>query len=463
MIHISSLAGQKVAVFGLARSGLASAVALKRSGAKVLAWDDNEKSREHAVAADIDPVDLYQADWSDISALVLSPGIPLTHPEPHPIVAKAREAGVDIIGDMELLARTHLEANTIGITGTNGKSTTTALVGHMLARAGEKVEIGGNLGIPVLDLMPLKEDGSYVLEMSSYQLDLIHSLSFDVAVLLNVSPDHLDRHGDMAGYIAAKKRLFNGQGELDTAIIGVDDDICRGIYEQVKDRRETIPISGERAVPGGVYAQDGILYDDTKGKAEVIVDLNTIPRLPGIHNAQNAAGAAAVGLTYDLDHAAIVTGLRTFPGLAHRQEVLAIIDGVSYINDSKATNDESAARALACYGNIYWIAGGRAKQGGLEATKPYLDRVRHAYLIGEAANDFAHVLEKIVPVTLSGELSRAVGEARRNALDEIGDGAVVLLSPACASFDQFDNFEARGNAFREMVHSLPGDRREVGV
>lgn len=463
MINIPSLAGQKVAVFGLGRSGLSSAIALQRSGAKVLAWDDNEAGLEKARAAGITPVDLYQEDWEDISALVLSPGIPLTHPEPHRVTQLARQAGIEIIGDMELLARGDLQARTIGITGTNGKSTTTALIGHVLARGGEKVEVGGNLGVPVLDLMPLDEDGAYVLEMSSYQLDLIRTLSFDIAVLLNISPDHLDRHGGLEGYVAAKEQIFEGQGELDVAIVAIDDEACRQIGENLKGKRKVIPISGEAVAPGGVYVQDGKLYDDIDGQAELIIDLGDVASLPGVHNAQNATAAYAVAKVQGVETQKIVTGLKTFPGLAHRQELLAVIDGVSYVNDSKATNDEAAARALACYGDIYWIAGGKAKESGLTATKPYLDRVRHAYLIGEAANDFALSLEDILPVTLSGELSSAVGNARESALSETGNGAVVLLSPACASFDQFDNFEARGDAFRELVAALPGERMEAGA
>ncbi|MBC8270301.1 MAG: UDP-N-acetylmuramoyl-L-alanine--D-glutamate ligase [Rhodospirillaceae bacterium] len=464
MINLPSYKGQSVAVFGLARSGTSSARALKASGAEVVAWDDNESSRKQAAAAGITLADLTTSDWSAFSALILSPGIPLDHPEPHPVVLLARQNDVEIIGDIELLARSKSPAMTIGVTGTNGKSTTTALIGHILAGAsGSQIQVGGNLGVPVLDLEPLPDDGCYVLEMSSYQLDLTHSLEYDVAVLLNLSPDHLERHGGMAGYIAAKKRIFDN---FKSAVIGVDDDHCAAVFDELTaaGKSKLIAISGQKVIPGGIYVKDGILYDDSDaGQAETIIAMDQLPRLPGVHNAQNAAAAFATARIMGLERQATISAMRSFPGLAHRQELLAVIDGVTYVNDSKATNGEAAARALACYGDIFWIAGGRAKQDGIEATKPYLDRVRHAYLIGEAANDFASTLKARVPVTVSGELSNALGEARDNALVETGAGAVVLLSPACASFDQFDNFESRGEAFRNLVDALPGQRREVGT
>jgi UDP-N-acetylmuramoylalanine--D-glutamate ligase len=466
MISISSFAGQSVGVFGLGRSGLSSALALKNGGASVSAWDDNESSRKHALAAGLELVDLYKADWSTFNALVLSPGIPLDHPEPHAIARLARDSGVEIIGDMELLARSNPEARIIGITGTNGKSTTTALIGHLLSSALHSVQVGGNLGVPVLDLEPMDEAGSYVLEMSSYQLELTHSMAFDIALLLNLSADHLDRHGDMDGYISAKKRIFSAQASGHTAIVGIDDASSRAVYEELKKsgQQKIIGVSGEKIVLGGIYVQAGVLCDDTgEGSADAVFDLSQIATLPGIHNAQNAAAAYAAVRACGLEREDVIDGMGSFPGLAHRQELLAVIDGVAYVNDSKATNGEAAARALACYGDVYWIAGGRAKDGGMEAARPYLDRVRHAYLIGEAANDFASNLESEIPVTVSGVLSSAVGEACANALAETGEGAVVLLSPACASFDQFDNFESRGEAFRDLVDALPGARREVGT
>ena len=466
MINISSFSRLPVCVFGLGCSGFSSALALKYSGALVSVWDDSEIARLQALEAGLELVDLYRADWSAYSALVLSPGVALNHPEPHIIVQRARENGIEIIGDIELLARSNLKARVIGITGTNGKSTTTALIGHLLHNAGHSVQVGGNLGVPVLDLDPMDEVGNYVLEMSSYQLDLTHSLAFDVALLLNLSADHLERHGGMDGYISSKKRIFAKQGNSHTAIVGVDDTSSRNVHEELKKVgvKSIIGISGEQPVPGGVYVHSGILYDCIEeGMAVAVINLTQMPNLPGVHNAQNIAAAYAAVRTCGLKREAIISGMVSFKGLAHRQELLAVIDGVAYVNDSKATNGESAARALSCYGNVYWIAGGRAKDGGIEAARPYLDRVRHVYLIGEAANDFARNLESEIPVTVSGKLQSAVGEARESALAETGDGAVVLFSPACASFDQFDNFESRGEAFRDLVDALPGNRTGVGA
>tara|TARA_B100000676_G_scaffold308262_1_gene368669 strand:+ start:1553 stop:2953 length:1401 start_codon:yes stop_codon:yes gene_type:complete len=464
VINIPSFSGRLVGVFGLGRSGLSSALALKKSGAIVSVWDDSEIPRMRALKAGLKLVDLYKADWSAINTLVLSPGVMLNYPEPHAIVCLARKHGVEIIGDVELLARSDLEARIIGITGTNGKSTTTALIGHIFQNAGHHVQVGGNLGVPVLDLEFMDKTGNFVLEMSSYQLDLTHSLVFDVALLLNLSADHLDRHGGFDGYISSKKRIFSKQSKSHTAIIGIDDVPSRVIYEELKNSsaNNVIGISGEEPIEGGVYTQHNILYDCTKGNSAIaVVDLAQIPSLPGVHNAQNIAAAYAVVQACGLELSAITSGMLSFKGLAHRLELLAIIDGIHYVNDSKATNAESAARAISCYDNVYWIAGGRAKEGGIEAIFPFLDRVCHAYLIGETANDFAKNLKREIPVTVSGDLFSAVGEARAHALAKTGEGSVVLLSPACASFDQFENFESRGNAFRDFVDALPGSRQEI--
>lgn len=459
MIDVRSLSGQPVAVFGLGRSGLASALALHESGAMVWAWDDDATSRDRAAAAGVPLVDLNACDWAKPLALVFSPGIPLHHPTPHGVAERARAAGVEIICDIELLARSQPHATLLGVTGTNGKSTTTALIGHLLATSGSPVEIGGNLGVPALELEPLGDGGTYALEVSSYQLDLLGSTVFDIAVLLNLSPDHLDRHGGMAGYIAAKTAIFRGQTTSQNAIIGIDDEPGRTIYNELTARnvQNVIPISGHRAIPGGVYVCDGVLYDATAaGEAIAVTDISAITSLPGDHNAQNAAAAFAATKAAGLAVPAIVKAMKTFPGLAHRQELIDVVDGISYINDSKATNVDAAARALVCYGDIYWIAGGRAKEGGYDAIGQHLANVRQAFLIGEAANDLATVLEGHVPWTVSGNLLNAVADARQAALD--GKGGVVLLSPACASFDQFKNFEARGDAFRDAVAAL----REAG-
>lgn len=469
MIDLFPFAGYPVAVFGLGRSGLTSAQALKESGAEVSAWDDDEAARERAGEEGVPLDNLYECDWSQHTTLVLSPGIPLHHPEPHPIVEKAVAANVEVICDVELLIRAQRDASYIGITGTNGKSTTTALVGHIMLVSGRDAEIGGNLGIPVLELAALGLDATYVLEMSSYQLELTKSITFDVAVLLNISPDHLDRHGGMDGYIAAKKLIFHRQTAPRTAVIGVDDENCRTIYEDLKaaDEQVVIGISGSERVHGGVYVIDGVMIDDTEGQETPVMDLKDIPSLPGRHNWQNAAAAYAAAKSAGVQPHAAMACIQSYPGLVHRQEAVAVINGVGYVNDSKATNAEAASRALACYDAIYWIVGGRPKDGGLKAAEshlaPGLTNVRHAFLIGEAALEFSQFLDGRVPITMSGDLKAAVKDAhalakKEKASWESSGGAVVLLSPACASFDQFDDFEARGDAFKDLVEALPGKK-----
>jgi UDP-N-acetylmuramoylalanine--D-glutamate ligase len=463
MIDLSRYRGQTVAVMGLGKSGLATARALHAAGAQVIAWDDETARREAARRQDIPVGDLTQAPWQDIDLLVLSPGIPHSHPAPHPIAVQARKAGRPIVGDIELLARASTEACYIGITGTNGKSTTTSLIGHLLRESGRPAAVGGNLGLPALEFEPMGDDGFYVIEMSSYQLELTAPIPFDVAVLMNITPDHLDRHGGMPGYIAAKERIFDGQDTSHAAVIGVDDDICRSIFNALRaaKRQRVLPISGDRRVPGGVYAIDRILYDDMDGGNAPILSLDEIPTLPGTHNAQNASAAYAAARIVGVRPDAIRDAMRRFPGLAHRQELAAEIDGVRYVNDSKATNVEAAARALSSYQNIYWIIGGLPKEGGLDAARPFFNRVHHAFLIGQAAAQFQKELAGTIAATLSGTLEAAVSAAHEKAQRERRPGAVVLLSPACASFDQFANFEERGRAFCRLVSALPGNARSV--
>ena len=460
MIETFPFAGYPVAVMGLGKSGMATAEALGKSGAEVWAWDDNAERRAEAERAGIPLIDLHKQAFKKATTLVLSPGIPHLHPRPHPVAARARAAGLEIICDVELLGRSQRAAAYVGITGTNGKSTTTALIGHVLSLAGRQVQVGGNLGTPVLGLEPLEEGGIYVLEMSSYQLELTLSITFDVGVLTNISPDHLDRHGGMAGYVAAKRRIFRRQTAPRTAVVGVDDAAARGICDELLKAREQIvvPISAERRAEHGVYVLEGRLIDDSGGTATEVADLTAIPTLPGRHNWQNAAAAYAAAKPMGVHPVAIAACLRSFPGLAHRQELVAVIDGVRYVNDSKATNADAVEKALVCYDRIYWIAGGRPKEGGIEPLRPHFQRIAHAYLIGEAAAAFAETLEGAVAYTLAGTLERAVAAASRAARREPGRGAVVLLSPACASWDQFADFEARGVAFRTLVDALPGRR-----
>ncbi len=464
MIPIPFAAGSRIAVLGLGKSGLAAARALLASGADVLAWDDDEAQRNAATAADVPLVDLHHSDLSGLETLVLSPGIPHAHPKPHPVAAKARAAGLEIVCDIELLVRCQGEARFIGVTGTNGKSTVTALIGHIFAHAGRPAVVGGNFGPPALALDPLGATGAYVLELSSYQLELMVSDVFDIAVLINISPDHLHRHGGMGGYVAAKRRIFERARTRAAAVIGVDDEPCRQIRAQLAARgdRRVIPISAGGKAAGGVYVEGATLHDDTEGRDAPIVDLGRAAALPGVHNRQNAAAAFAVARSTGIGARHVSAALLTYPGLPHRQESVATISDVRYVNDSKATNAEAAARALQCYAVIYWIAGGRPKEGGIDSLHPYFPRIIHAFLIGEAAPAFARTLAGRVPCTLSGDLETAIGQAHELAEGDRRPGAVVLLSPACASFDQFENFEARGEAFRRMVVALPGAAGEAG-
>ena len=459
MIDVFPFAGLPIAVFGLGRSGIASALALQKSTAEVWAWDDSESARNAARDAGVTLVDLNDCDWSQLMTLVLSPGVPLHHPAPHPIVTLAKDAGCEVIGDIELLARTQRDASYVGVTGTNGKSTTTALIGHILQVSGREAEVGGNLGMAALTLMPLGNEGIYVLEMSSYQLDLTVSITFDVAVLLNLTPDHLDRHGGMDGYIAAKKTIFNRQTRPRTAVIGIDDDYTRAVYDELlaADDQRIVPVSGREAINGGVYVEGGVLIDDMDGAAVPVMDLRTVATLPGEHNWQNTAAAYASARATGVAAHAVMACINSYPGLAHRQELVERVDGILFINDSKATNPDAAAKALGSYEAIYWIAGGRAKDGGLDAVMPHLGHVRHAYLIGEAANAMKDQLSDRVSCMIAGDLASAVTAAYAQATsDGAGHDAVILLSPACASFDQFTSFEARGDAFKDFVEALPG-------
>ncbi|MFQ5351433.1 MAG: UDP-N-acetylmuramoyl-L-alanine--D-glutamate ligase, partial [Thermoanaerobaculia bacterium] len=440
---------------------LASALALHRGEAEVLAWDDDLSARQAAEAAGLPLTDLYEADLEPVEMLVLSPGIPHTHPKPHPVVTRARAAGCEIVSDVELLARVRSEAEFIGVTGTNGKSTTTALIGYLLGNGDRSVAIGGNLGEPALALASLGAGGIYVVELSSYQLELLPSAVLDVAVLLNISPDHLDRHGGLDGYVSAKMRVFRGQKKPQTAVVGIDDTITRGIAEDLAaaGQQIVVPISGRQSAPGGVYVKDGWLVDDTRGHRERTINLAGIPTLPGSHNAQNAAAAYAAAAAVGMDRETAARRMSAYPGLAHRQELVDVVDGVLFVNDSKATNAEATARALDTYDKVYWIAGGRAKEGGIASLRQYFPRIRHAYLIGETGEAFAAELAGSAGTTVCGELARAVRQAHAQATaDATPDGRmpVVLLSPACASFDQFANFEARGEAFRVAVMTLPG-------
>ncbi|NQE62588.1 UDP-N-acetylmuramoyl-L-alanine--D-glutamate ligase [Caulobacter sp. RHG1] len=468
MIPVRGFEDKTVAVFGLGRTGLTAARALIAGGAKVALWDEKPASREAAAAEGFPVVDLEAADWTQFAALMLSPGVPLTHPKPHWTVTKAKAAGVEVLGDVELFARTvnaapaHKRPKIIAITGTNGKSTTTALVGHLCASAGRDTRVGGNIGLGVLGLEDMHGGAVYVLELSSYQLDLTSSLKPDAVVLLNISPDHLDRHGGMDGYITAKRRIFLNQGKGDTAIIGVDDPWCQQICTEITaaNRRTIWPISAGKAMGRGVYALQGVLYDATGERVVEVADLLRARSLPGRHNWQNAAAAYAAARAIGIPIQQAVEGLMTFPGLAHRMETVGKIGKVRFVNDSKATNADAARQAMASYPKFYWIGGGVAKAGGIDDLKDLFPRIAKAYLIGEAADAFATTLAGKAEVKMSGTLDKAVQQAYADAAAS-GEEVIVLLSPACASFDQFSDFEARGEAFRTAVMGLSTGKAAV--
>ena len=424
MITSPIFAGRKYAVLGLARSGLASVEALVASGAEVMAWDNRPEARE-AVAGKAEVAELLQSVLRGFDGVVVSPGVPLNR---HPIVEHASRAGVPVIGDIELFAQARATLprhRVVGITGTNGKSTTTAIVCHIARTAGLPATMAGNIGYPILGQEPLPPGGVYVLELSSYQIDLTHSLDCDAAVLLNISPDHLDRYGSIEAYAASKARLFEMQSASHDAIVAVDDPISRRIADRVTGRTHLVSTAD-------------------------IGDQSHWPALQGPHNAQNVAAAIAVARSLGLSDEIIEDGLRSYRALPHRMELVAERNGVRFVNDSKATNPDSAAPALASFPAVHWILGGLPKGDDLGPCEDQLDHVRAAYTIGEAGPMFARLLEGKVPVKQCELLIEAVQCASRAAVP----GEVVLLSPACASFDQFRDYEARGEAFRAAVEAL---------
>jgi UDP-N-acetylmuramoylalanine--D-glutamate ligase len=428
VITARAFAGKKYAVYGLARSGLATAAALVASGAEVVAWDVKEEARADAPSgARVENLD--EADLSQFDSLVVTPGLPLNR---HPIAQLARDAGIEIIGDIELFARARPELpphKVVGITGTNGKSTTTSLVHHILKTAHVPTAMGGNIGLPILAQDPLPESGVYVLELSSYQIDLTQSLDCDVAVLLNITPDHLDRYDDFEAYAASKARLFQMQSTKNEAVIIADDDRTREIAE----RPNMKGLSRWHVLHGNAG-----------------LDQSDWPTLAGPHNQQNAVAAIETCRLLGIGEGEIALGLRTYPGLAHRMERIREKGGVLFVNDSKATNPTATAPALAAFECIRWICGGQAKTDNLDECAPHFGHVLKAYTIGEAGELFARLLSPDVPVKNCGKLDEAVREAAADA----APGDTVLLSPACASFDQFKDFEDRGERFRALVRGL---------
>ncbi|MEM7215536.1 MAG: UDP-N-acetylmuramoyl-L-alanine--D-glutamate ligase [Pseudomonadota bacterium] len=456
MIPVTTRKDQRIALFGLGGSGMVTAQALLQGGADVIAFDDNPKSVEKATQEGIPVGDLRKLDFSETDALVLAPGVPLTHPKPHWSVELANANRVPIVGDVGLFGDELRESGKncpfIAITGTNGKSTTTALISHILANAGRDVQMGGNIGRAVLSLDQFQDGRHYVVECSSYQIDLAQSLRPAIGVLLNLAPDHLDRHGTMANYAGIKERLVAGSCH---AVVGADDEYSATILERLENAGANVnAISRENRVKNGVFANHSDIFVSAENSDRNVAALADIPTLRGVHNAQNACAAYVACHLVGLSDEEIQKGFNTFPGLAHRMEIIGNVGTTLFVNDSKGTNADAAAMALSSFENIYWIAGGLAKDGGIEELRPYFSRITKAFLIGEAAPEFSATLGSEVPYEISGSLDVAVASAAREAEGDGGEEAVVLLSPACASFDQYKNFELRGEAFRSEVNKL---------
>ena len=462
MTPVTCFSGKKIALFGLGGSGMATARALVAGGADVIVWDDSAPARARAGNDGLEVGDLDKQDWSKFDALVLSPGVPLTHPKPHWTVEKARAANIEIIGDLALFCRERNaiapKSPVIAVTGSNGKSTTTALTAHILREAGIDVQMGGNIGTPILELMPPSYDRMHVIEVSSFQIDLAPSLNPTAGALINLSADHIDRHGTMENYAAIKARLVNN---ADMALIGVDDEYCWRIgrdREALSGRDEsrfTCPVSTHRRLGRGIFASGTEIYSTLHdGAGKLIADTQGVSTLRGQHNVQNAAFAAGIVHLWRFPLETIGEGLRSYPGLPHRLEEVGRINQVLFINDSKATNADAAEKALLSFRDIFWIAGGQMKEGGIKPLMPLMDRVRKVYLIGASTEAFAHTLGQDVDHVNCGTLDAALSAAAEDAHACDANEPVVLLSPACASYDQFANYEVRGDAFRALVARL---------
>jgi UDP-N-acetylmuramoylalanine--D-glutamate ligase len=466
MISVQGYSGQKVAVLGLGRSGLATARALQAGGAVPLLWDDSPEARAKAEAEGFTCTDLTRnVAFEGVACLVTSPGIPHLYPQPNKVIARALELGVPVDNDIGLFFRSfatpgwddfETAPRVICVTGSNGKSTTTALIHHILQVAGRPTQMAGNIGRGVLDIDPAQDGEVIVLELSSYQTDLARHLTPDVAVFTNLSPDHLDRHNGMGGYFAAKRRLF-AEGGPDRAVVGVDEAEGRFLANQLgegpQDDRVIRISSGQKLDEFGwsVFARKGFLAEWRKGRQIASIDLRAIAGLPGAHNHQNACAAYAATRSLGLAPKLIEQALHSFAGLPHRSQLVAERGGVRFVNDSKATNVDSAAKALQAFGKIRWIAGGMGKDGGIAALAPFLGSVVKAYLIGHSARDFALQLGD-TPHEICETMERAVARAAAEA----EPGEVVLLAPAAASFDQYPNFEKRGEDFTARVRALAG-------
>ncbi|MFI4996444.1 MAG: UDP-N-acetylmuramoyl-L-alanine--D-glutamate ligase [Hyphomicrobiales bacterium] len=464
MTPVTCMQGRKLAIFGLGASGLATARALRAGGATPILWDDAQAKIEEARVEGFEVEDLHNCDWRRLAALVLAPGVPLTHPKPHWTVGLAKAQGVEVIGDIELFCRERQRiapgSPFIAITGTNGKSTTTALIAHILREAQRDVQMGGNIGVPILALEPPSADRFHVIECSSFQIDLSPSLAPKIGVLLNITPDHLDRHGAMENYAAIKEKLVESSRLV---VIGTDDALSASIFHRFEDaERPALAISAQNPkFVAYTYFDEGRLQRQIPlgGRwclGENLVDISQVKSLRGRHNGQNAAAAFCVCDWLHIPHDVIGASLRSFPGLAHRMEEVGRSERVTFVNDSKATNADSTEKALLCFeGGIFWILGGKPKEGGIEPLRPLFPRIERAYLIGAATEAFAATLAGgKVAHERCGTLDKALAAAARDAALSKSREPVVLLSPASASYDQFKNFEERGDRFRELVQEI---------
>ncbi|AQX21054.1 UDP-N-acetylmuramoylalanine--D-glutamate ligase [Bartonella sp. CDC_skunk] len=463
MISVECYKGQKVAVFGLGKSGIATAKVLIACGTEVVAWDDNCSSVEAACEENIPTKNLYYEDWTEFVALILAPGVPLTYPRPHWVVEKARQENIEIIGDIELFVRARnlfLQQNGfddqdvpfIAITGTNGKSTTTALLAHLLEKMGYDVQMGGNIGTAILTLKPFVKKRIYVIECSSFQIELAPSLQPTVGLLLNLTPDHIDRHGSFERYVQVKERVVS---RASRALISIDSLVCCALYQKLFDEGYPIdPVSKEHVVKNGFYVEGTKLFAIYHGQHHMLADLANIASLRGSHNAENALMALATLQILKITTLDIEEHLASYLGLAHRMQQVCKIGSILFINDSKATNAEASVPALTTFNNIFWIVGGQAKEGGIDALKGFFYKIRKAYLIGSAAENFARIIGSAFPFSMSLTLENAVREAASDAARDMEKEAVVLFSPACASYDQFKNYEVRGETFVSLVMQL---------
>ncbi|MCR5506484.1 MAG: UDP-N-acetylmuramoyl-L-alanine--D-glutamate ligase [bacterium] len=462
---INKLLNKTVAILGFGKTGMAVARELKLRGVHVIGWDDKESLRREASKLKVVVQDLKTADFSKIDLLIISPGIPHTYPAPHPVAKLAKEHGVRIVSDIELFVSSYKDANYIGITGTNGKSTTTALIYHILKENGIPCAIGGNFGIPVFDLPILGSDGYYVFEMSSYQIELSPSIDFDISILLNITPDHLSRHNGMDGYVAVKKQIFTrSSGKAGVNIVAVDDSYTKKIFTELnkeQPKSKNIPVSISKKIDNGYYvSSNGILIDNTKGEKKEILDLKELSNLRGKHNWQNIVAVFAAVKKTGLSTSKIIASIKSFKTLEHRVENVGTFAGVQFIDDSKATNAESVKYAIDSLTDIYWIIGGRQKEGGIDILKPQLSdgRIKRVFVIGECEKQFYNDTKNVLPSYKCHKLQKAVYKAFKLAIKDLKKGRsqkpVILLSPATASFDQYKSFEERGDHFKSLFKEI---------